>query len=168
MRVLVIAVVAILAVGTMAANHESCDIASGDCRVSSQALVDWDQKPQIIDGYLHMSGRTKSNTPIHNPLRASTGTNWPAFGLNNFEETTDEYRLVSVGRIWPQAMRGRLSSTSTPNIVAEEYEVTETSFRVKARIPESLLRPKIRLVVAVWGANPGPSQRAIGAACVDR
>jgi len=169
MRILLIVMVAILSTATIAANHESdgCNIATGGCRVSSQNLVDWERKPEIIDGYLYMSGRTKDNTPIHNPLTARSGTNWPAFGLNNFEETTDEYRLVSVGRIWPQAMRGRLSSTSTPNIVAEEYEVTGTSFKIRAKIPESLLRPNIRLVVAVWGSNPNPSQKAIGAACVE-
>ena len=78
-----------------------------------------------------MSGTTKGDARIHDPLAARTGTNWPAFGLNDLNETGDNTRLDPLASIYPRAMRERIRSTGRPELYAATYNVTATSFDVK-------------------------------------
>ena len=158
-----------LFVGCSVAERISNGVETSGCRAGSQRLINWDQKPQLENGYLMMSGTTKDDTRIHDPVSARTGTNWPAFVLNDLEEVSDDaLRLVAVGNIYPREMRDRLPSLSRggrPRLLAEKYDVSATSFDVRVKIPDSLL--PYNLVVSVWGANPSASSRAIGAECVN-
>ena len=143
-------------------------ISSAGCRASSEEQINWDQKPKLENGYLRMSGTTKGGTRLHDPIAARTGTNWPAFGLNDLDETSETMRLKAVGNIYPREMRNRLASLNRdgkPRLLAETYDVTATSFDVRVALPDSLL--DYNLVVSVWGENPGSDRRAIGAECVD-
>ena len=137
------------------------------CRSGSQKKIDWKQRPTITDGYLVMSGRTTDDAQIHDARSPSDseGRKWPAFTLNNFYQVNDERRLESVGKIWPRDMESRLSGTGTPNVLAERYDVSGSSFDVRAKIPAALLVDDIQLVIGVWGINPGSGERAIGAEC---
>ena len=143
-------------------------ISSAGCRVGSEEQVNWDQKPRLENGYLTMSGTTKGGTQLHDPIAARTGTNWPAFVLNDLDETSETMRLKAVGNIYPREMRSRLASLNRdgkPRLLAETYDVTATSFDVRVALPDSLL--DYNLVVSVWCENPGADSRAIGAECVD-
>ena len=137
------------------------------CRAGSQRKIDWEQRPTITDDYLVMSGRTVDDAHIHNARSPSDsdGKKWPAFTLNNLYQINEERRLESVGKIWPRDMESRLSGTGTPNVLAERYDVSGSSFDVEAKLPTSLLAADIQLVIAVWGTNPGSGERAIGAEC---
>lgn len=142
---------------------------SSACRVSSQNKIAWEQKPTLSDdGWLELSGRTKSGARIHDPTRGpSIGQNWPAFNLNNLRESSG-LRLEAVGSIYPASMSSRLGPGSLPLIFADDadYRVTATEFYVRAKLPASLLSRNIRLVVVVWPANPGFQSQALAAECV--
>lgn len=114
-----------------------------------------------------MSGRTTDDAQIHDARSPpdSDGNKWPAFTLNNFYQVNNERRLESVGKIWPRDMEPRLSGTGTPNVLAERYDVSGSSFDVRAKIPAALLIDDIQLVIGVWGIDPGSGERAIGAEC---
>lgn len=140
------------------------------CRAGSQRKIVWEQYPTITDGYLVMSGHTKDDAQVHDARSPSEsdGNKWPAFVLNNLYELSDTLRLKAVGKIWPKDMASRLSGGGTPNVLADTYEVTNSQFHVKAKLPASLLREDLQLVVSVWPPNPGSGERAIGAECVSR
>ena len=146
------------------------------CDVSSQNKIEWDTYPHLFDGYLIMAGRTKDDARIHNPLSrlGGGGLNWPAFNLNNLNESESSgvlsRNLEAVGDIYPRSMASRLASGSTPNLFADgaDYRVSDSEFYVKVKLPASLLDESISLVAVVWPPNPSPTSDALGVGCVVR
>ena len=135
------------------------------CNVGSEKLINWDEKPTFADGYLTMSGTTKGNARIHDPVASRTGTNWPAFGLNDLTETGDNYRLDPLASIYPRAMRDRIAGGGRPELYATTYNVTATSFDIQVAVPSGIATKN--MVVSVWGKNPNFDSRAIGAECIN-
>ena len=145
-------------------NGFSLDLST--CNVGSQNLINWDEKPTFSDGYMTMSGTTKGDARLHDPIASRTGTNWPAFVLNDLNETGDNARLDPLASIYPRAMRDRIKSAGTPELYAATYNVTSTSFDVRVAVPADIAAKN--MVVSVWGENPGVDKRAIGAECVKK
>lgn len=149
-----------------ACGENGFSLGSSTCRVGSQRLINWDNEPTFADGHLTMSGTTKDDARIHDPVASRTGTNWPAFVLNDLTETGDNYRLDPLASIYPRAMRDRISGGGRPELYATTYNVTATSFDVRVAVPASIAGKN--MVVSVWGENSGFDSRAIGAECVEK
>lgn len=148
-----------------------CNVEIGgvsNCNIRSQGKINWEQKPEIVDGYLLMSGETNDGARIHDPNDLVESQKWPAFNFNSLEEQSERNRFRSVGRIWPQEIASRPSGSGSPNAIAERYDVSAESFNVRVRVPESLLNSDTRLAVTVWGENPSYEATALGAECIDR
>ena len=158
-----LAVCFILACGEIEFSMES-----STCRVGSQKLINWDETPTFADGYLTMSGTTKENARIHDPVASRTGTNWSAFTLNDLIETeaADKTRLDVIASIYPRAMRDRIAGEGSPELYATTYNVTATSFDVRVAVPADIAAKN--MVVSVWSENPRFENRAIGAECVEK
>ena len=152
----------------VACGENGFSLESSTCRVGSQRLINWDNEPTFADGYLTMSGTTKGDARIHDPVASRTGTNWSAFTLNDLIETeaADKTRLDVIASIYPKAMRDRIRSTGSPELYATTYNVTATSFDVRVAVPASIAAKN--MVVSVWGENPRFENRAIGAECVKK
>ena len=158
--------------GIPALQSGGCNVSlntSSSCDLGSQKAIDWTRKPEIIDGYLYMSGTTEDGATLHDATVSRNNTKWPTFVFNNRKEINEETaRVIAVGKIWPESVASRLSGTGNPNAIAEVYDVTETSFDVKVRVPPSLISDDIRLAVTVWGPDVGQEDaKALGALCVD-
>ena len=163
----IIVFTAMLMIGSIVSCGENgFSLDTSTCRVGSQKLITWDQKPTFADGYLSMRGTTKEDARIHDPVASRTGTNRPAFGLNDLNETGDDTRLDPLASIYPKAMRERIKSAGKPELYAETYNVTATSFDVRVAVPANIAAKN--MVVGVWGENPGQDQRPIGAECVKK
>lgn len=148
----------------VACGENGFSMESSTCRVGSQKLINWNDGPTFADGHLTMSGTTKGNARIHDPVASRTGTNWPAFTLNDLLETGDNTRLDVIASIYPRAMRDRIRSTGSPELYATTYNVTATSFDVRVAVPADIAAKN--MVVSVWGENPDINSLAIGAECV--
>ena len=151
---------------TVACSGNPLSLRGTRCNVGSERLINWDERPTFADGYLTMSGTTKGDARIHDPVASRTGTNWPAFVVNDLTETGDNYRLDALASIYPRAMRDRIRSTGSPELYATTYNVTATSFDVRVAVPADIAAKN--MVVSVWGENPGIDRRAIGAECVKK
>ncbi len=125
------------------------------CIVESQDKIDWDQKPEIQDGYLVMSGKTKGGLRLHDVETAVEGLGYTStFDLHMW---TDEGELLQpVGAIWPDPDEVPLSGFGETDFLADEggYNVTDTEFSVKVKLNEALLSADRKLVVGVWGEDP--------------
>ena len=141
---------------------------SSACNLASQNAIDWSRKPEIIDGYLYMSGTTKDGAVLHDATISKNGLKWPTFVFNDRKVINEETsRVIAVGRIWPESVALRLSGTGNPNAIAEVYDVTDTSFDVKVEVPPSLLSDDIRLAITVWSEDVGEEDdQALGSLCV--
>lgn len=157
---------ALAAVCLVACSENPLSLGGTRCNVGSEKLINWDQRPTFADGYLTMSGTTKRDARIHDPVASRTGTNWPAFVVNDLTETGDNYRLDALASIYPRAMRDRIMSTGRPELYATTYNVTATSFDVRVAVPAGIAAKN--MVISVWGENPGFDSRAIGAECVKK
>ena len=136
------------------------------CRVDSQNEIEWGQKPQIIDGYLEMRGKTKGNARIHDTAGTTGRIYVSAFDLYNYNEESEndpEY-LEGIGSIWPNSIRSNIV-IGKGDVVAEKYEVTSSSFDIRAKLPQFMLNDGVRLVVGVWEQDPRHSEKSLGAAC---
>ena len=150
----------------VACGENGFSLESSTCRVGSQRLINWDNEPTFEDGYLTMSGTTKDDARIHDPVASRTGTNWSAFTLNDLNETGDNTRLDVIASIYPRAMRDRIKSAGSPELYATTYNVTATSFDVRVAVPAGIAAKN--MVISVWGENPGINRRAIGVECVEK
>ena len=162
----IVLAMALAAVFLVACSENPLSLGGTRCNVGSEKLINWDEKPVFADGYLTMSGTTKGDARIHDPVASRTGTNWPAFVVNDLTETGDNYRLDSLANIYSRAMRDRIGGGGRPKLYATTYNVTSTSFDVHVAVPASIAAQN--MVVSVWGENPGFDSRAIGAECVEK
>lgn len=112
---LLLSLTAILLLASIGASRGRCGgvisgVGSG-CRVASQEMISWEQKPQIIDGYLLMSGTTKNGNQLHDPTTVQGNTRWPTFVLNNYRGESEDRPgyLEAVGSIYSASVASRLS-----------------------------------------------------------
>ena len=140
------------------------------CRIDSQNQINWEQKPEIVDGYLEMRGTTKGDKNIHDATSTGEKVHRSAFDLYNYnqESEDDPAYLEEIGAIWPESIKSEISGKIS-NIIAERYEVTPSSFDIRAKLPQRMLRDNVRIVVGVWQQHPDMiatlDRDPLGAAC---
>ena len=172
--VMLSAIAILLLASTGARRGRGCnpDLILSGCAVASQDKIEWEQKPSITaDGYLVMRGRTKDGERIHDARSGNAdGYIWPAFNMSNLKQISDDdSRLEIVASIWPRYMSSRFDSDSSDLFAnPDEYQVTDSEFYVKVKIPDALLSDDIRLVVSVWPPISGDPPQSLVAECVDR
>ena len=166
MKLPLIAILATMLAAITACGENGLSLDLSTCNVGSENLINWDEKPTFADGYLTMSGTTKGDAKIHDPVASRTGTNWPAFVVNDLNETGDNTRLDPLASIYPNEMQERIKSRGRPELYAATYNVTPTSFDVRVAVPADIAAKN--MVISVWGENPSPESRAIGAECVKK
>ena len=144
---------------------------SPGCRIESQNQIEWEQKPQIVDGYLEMRGKTKGDGLIHNADISIGPRFFSAFDIYNYNEEAEddpEY-LERIGAIWPGSVRSNLLNRDASDLFAETYRVTPSSFDVRVKLPPLMLSEHVRLAVGVWEQHPDISlpldREPLGAAC---
>ena len=144
---------------------------SPGCRIESQNQIEWEKKPQIVDGYLEMRGKTKGDGLIHNadiPIGPRFLSAFDIYNYNEEAEDDPEY-LERIGAIWPGSVRSDLLNRDASDLFAETYNVTSSSFDVRVKLPPLMLSEDVRLAVGVWEQHPDISlpldREPLGGAC---